>query len=209
MPRSPLVELRRVLRASSAADGLLPQFIADHLEEVADALGLDPARLAVLDLEQPEVRGRLRAAVARAESQAAASRLVEADRRRSQRGRSLIAAARWNGSVVELPLPELFAFVSSAGAAVLRFETPEYGVHVSRAVLARARLALGRLPDPTGYLDRSALHLRWRDGRGGLDLRCDPPAPRDELAFVVRFEPRVARPPVLLGQVLQDLGLTA
>ncbi len=209
MPRSPLVQLRHILRVSRSGDGLLSGFVADHAEDIAAALGTNTAALAALDLDAPEVRGRLTAAVTRATNQEAATRLVEADRRRHTRGRSLASAARWKGNVIELPLPELFALASSAIAPVLRLETPDFGVHLDRALLARTRAVLARLPSPTAHLDAAALHLRWRGERGGLDLRCNPPAPRDQPAFVVRLEPRVARQPVLLAEVLHDLGLTA
>ena len=209
VPRSGLASLERVFRASRAGDGLLAQFIVDHLEDVADALGVDRVRLSILDVERVEGRGRLRAAIDRARNQRAATHLVEAERRRAVRASALIQGARWAGGTVELPLAELFAFASSAMTPVVDFETPSFVVHVPRPLLVRARAAVARLPSPSSHLDPDGLHLRWRDGRGGLDLRCPPPAPRDEPAFVVRFEPRVARPPVLLGQVLHDLGLTA
>jgi len=208
--RSPLVHLRHILKVSRSGDGLLSGFVADHAEDIAAALGTNTAALAALDLDAPEVRGRLTAAVTRATNQDAATRRVEADRRRYTSGRSLCAAARWKGGVIELPLPELFALASSDIAPVLRLETADFGVHLDRARLVRTRAVLARLPYPTAHLDAAALHLRWRGGRGGLDLRCDPPAPRDQAAFVVRLEsPRVARPPVLLAEVLHDLGLTA
>lgn len=210
MPRSPFAGLRHVLRTSSAGDGLLPQFVADNLEAIAAVLNVDAGRLSALDLEQPEARGRLSAAATAAEKQRVASRSHDADRRRHERGRDLVMASRWMGDKLELPPSELFAFAASAIAPVLCFETGSFSVHVQRALLGRARTALSRLPDSAAFLDEHALHLRWRGGRGGLDLRCPPPAPRDQPAFPVRFEsPRAARPPVLLAEVLSDLGLTA
>lgn len=210
MRRSALSSLRHVLRISRCGDGLVPQHVAEHLDAIASLLNVDPARLAGLDLERPEVRGRLTAALERAENQQAANRLVEADRRRDERRRSLVAAARWSGDRLVLPPAELFALTAAAMAATLRFEAPGFAVHVDRALVARAGRAISRLPEPVADVDADALHLRWRGGRGGLDLRSPPPAPRDPPAFIVRFEsPRVARPPVILAEVLRDLGLTA
>lgn len=210
MSRSSLDAVVRAHRNSKPGDGLLAQALAARLEVLAPALGVDVAVLVALDVEQAEGRAQLAALLLRAKSRFDAQRATNAEHRRVASAESLIASARWVGDALELSPTDVFVVAVAATSRVLRFEASDFVVHVDRSLLVRARPILARLPEPTASLDAEALHLRWREGRGGLHLRCSPPAPRDEPAFTVRFEPpRVARAPVPLAEVLQDLGLTA
>jgi hypothetical protein len=67
----------------------------------------------------------------------------------------------------------------------------EHQVSVRRAVLSRARMALRPMPGVTATLDSAGLHLRWRGGRGGLDLfpQTLTPAERRESLHVVFSAP--------------------
>lgn len=209
-PRSALTELQRAFKASRAGDGLLSGVVTPRLDEIATLVGIDVGRLRQLDLERPEDRDVLAAALATARLADAAARSLAADGRHVERARSLAAAARWRSGVLELPLRELFALATSVAAPVICFEMPAFAVCVRRSLLVRARPVFGRLPNPSAHLDVAGLHLRWRNGRGELNLRCPAPRACDRAAFVVRLEAPPAAPvPVVLVEVLADLDLTA
>jgi hypothetical protein len=206
--RSGLDALARAQRVSSGGDGLLSQTLAGHLDEVAEQLRVDVSWLAALDVESTEQRKAFGRVLAEARARRVQERAAASLERRVGLANQLVAAAVWRADVIELSPSRLFTLASSARASVLSLETPTFAVHVSRPLLVRARPVLTKFNDLTASLDAEALHLRWRDGRGAFHHRCPPPAPRDEPAFAVRFDaPRVARPPVLLADVLRDLGL--
>lgn len=189
---------------------MLGDVVADHLDEIADLLGVEPAWLSSLNLEREDGREQLAPILAAARVRHSATRRDGDAARREGCAVQLTANARWVGDGLELSVARLFALASCARSRVVRFETTAFDVHVNRALIVRARPVLTRFSDLTASLDAEALHLRWREGRGAFHHRCPPPPPRDEPAFVVRFDcPRAARPPVLLAEVLRDLGLTA
>ena len=108
-------------------------------------------------------------------------------------------SARWREDALELDVRLLLGDLPGHPTArLVGFDAPGWQVAVPKAKLRQARSALGRLPGLQALVDAQGLHLRWHDGRGGLDLRPVPVDPRGvEPALVVRLpvqELQVARP---------------
>jgi hypothetical protein len=94
--------------------------------------------------------------------------------------------------------------------------TGVFDVAVLRVRLADARRVLvgASFSDLCVNVDEAGLHLRWKGGRGGLDLRGTyvTPIERDRVLRIVLDRPRHAPPVAVrrgsarLGEVLADLG---
>ena len=138
-------------------------------------------------------------------------------------------STEWIGSTAKLDARLLLGDLPGHPTAKLvGFEGLGWVIAVSKAKLREARGALGRMPGLQAFVDTDGLHLRWHDGKGGLDLHPQPIERRSsEPAVLVRLQPpeqavesRVATPHVRapttatarrgdawIGQVLVDLGL--
>lgn len=202
--------MERAARCSAPGDRLLDDVVVAYRHQLTLLLGVGDDGLRGFDMESPLGRAELLALVRSARARLATQRSTARRSRATEAARLLSATSRSNPGGIELDVERLFALVSSASAAVLRLEGVGIVVHVSRALLVRARPILERFEDLTASLDTQALHLRWRDGRGALHHRCPAPTRRDQPAFPVWLEStQVPRSPVLIAEVLHDLGLTA
>lgn len=138
--------------------------------------------------------------------------LVERDRRAEQAAARLIAASRTDGDRVVLDAGLLLGPVSAGPHDYLAFDLDAVRVAVPRRPMARGRVVLRGFLDLAAFVDASGLHLRWRAGRGGLNIRPQLPRRDDHLLLVDlrrRAPQRAPAPaaPVLLADVLADLGL--
>jgi hypothetical protein len=159
----PLTVLERALKLGEPAE------IRATLSLVRRPLGLDFNLETLSDTELGErlrsELGHLRQARRHARQQNAAAVAMAAAGR-------LIDTARIEGDVIHLDVGVLFggALLADRSRHFVALVAPGIDVIVSAAILRRAASVLGRYGDLRAYLTGFALHLRWRAGRGGLDL---------------------------------------
>ena len=95
--------------------------------------------------------------------------------------RRLVSEAIWKGSEwVHLdPALLLGTVLSDPACRYLAFCLGDRLVPVERRRLLAVRELAPELPGLSASVDRARLRFRWRDGRGGLDLRSPDPSWRD------------------------------
>lgn len=122
--------------------------------------------------------------------------------------REVRRSARWQGDHLALLPCALFQLISGMSRKkYVRFSGSNLDVAVARSVVARARSALRTFDDVSTFIDVCGLHFSWRGGHGGLNLRPQSSAHPDDTVLVHLPSPTTRRtPPVLLGEVLAELG---
>lgn len=144
----------------------------------------------------------------------------ERERRAMAAARELGLSARWLDVGAELdPRILLGELLVDGSKTWIGFLVDGAEVVVSRATLRRASIALRPFAQVRGFIDGQALRLRWRAGRGGLNLRARGSDVTDQ-ALVLRVvleRPRVqpvptvsprrscAKPPSWLADVIAQL----
>jgi hypothetical protein len=116
---------------------------------------------------------------------------------------------------VELDIVVLLGdLLADSGKKYIGIELDGARVLVLRHTLAAARACLRSHSDVTGYADEAGLHLSWRGGRGGLNLRSQQQERGAGVLLVDLRRPRfhIARertrePPAILSDILGELGL--
>lgn len=186
--------------------------LAAHLSAHPELL----ARLGIaVDLTKDDAELGLALAPAMGKYKGACSRaaLIERDRRAEHGAARLVASSRPDGDRVVVDAGLLLGAVSGGSHDYFAFELEAVRVAVPRRPVARGRVVLRGFLDLAAYVDATGLHLRWRAGRGGLNIRPQLPR-RDERILLVDLRrhaapQRAPRPaaPVLLADVLADLGL--
>lgn len=201
-------ELLRLYSLARSGEDNLGHFLRER-PELVHHLG------AALDLhrDDAEIALQLAPAVGRYKRRAGRAQAEERAERAARAVQQLVATARHRHELVELDADLLLADVlADASRKYISFEMPGARIPVYRHALAKARVPLRGFIDLAGYVDERGLHLRWRGGRGGLDFR---PQAEQRDAEVLHVDLRPAPPvrrmlprPVLLADVLADLGLT-
>lgn len=127
--------------------------------------------------------------------------------------RELASSARHRLDGVELEPALLFGeLLADSSKKYIAFELTGRRVSSPRHLLLRTRVALRPFLDVTAHIDERGLHLAWRHGRGGLNLR---PHPEERGAAVLVVDLRAPAPriskarrtgPVPIAEVLAGLG---
>lgn len=206
-PSDPLKELVRLYSLARHGEYNLAAHLVAYPELTADlGVPLDTTKDdAELGLELAPVVGKYKRACSRAA-------LAERDRRAEHGAAQLISTSRPDGERVVLGAGLLLGPASAGTHEYIAFELEAVRLAVPRRLLARARVVLRGLLDLAAYVDAAGLHLRWRGGRGGLNIRPQLPR-RDDHVLLVDLRRRAPQrapapaPPVLLAEVLADLGL--
>jgi hypothetical protein len=171
-PRSDL--LRQLVRLVSMADECstsLGPFFVEHAEGLAPLLGLNPAQvLAMAHLEDRFLTSQLAPFLtAQLEARQQEGRSRKEDEAR-QAARHLGELARWERERVFLELDLLLGEVLGTSAAYLVFAASSFEVALSRRKLMEVRSVFAHRTGVVLFVDAKGLHLRWRDGRGQLNL---------------------------------------
>ena len=173
------------------------------------------ARLGLVDLDRDDANLALQIApaIGRYKRRLALDQAGERGARAEKAARALVASARRRLDRVELdPAILLGDLLVDAEKKHIGFELPGVRVVMARQLLLRSRAALRPFPDVAACIDQTGLHLTWRTGRGGLNLR---PQLEERGAPILLVDLRaptgrtseVRRPgPVLLAEVLASLG---
>lgn len=113
--------------------------------------------------------------------------------------------------VVDTPLL-LGDLLADRSKKFIRFELNTTRIDISRLLLLRSRVVLRTFPETVSSLDHRGLHLAWRDGRGGLNIRHQV-VDRGDAVLQVDLRASSSRAmkkndigPVLLAEVLTSLG---
>lgn len=213
MPRQPsnaTKELLRLYALAAPGEYNLPKFLQEH-PELRSELGvaLDGERDdAGLALELAPVIGRLR-------QRAASVQAAERAERAEAAARRLSASAVHRDGRVEFDADVLLGdLLADSGRKYVGVELDGARVLVLRSTLAKARACLRIHLDLAGFADEAGLHLVWRAGRGGLNLRPQQQERGAGVLLVDLRRPRlhVARErtrqaPRILGDILGELGL--
>jgi uncharacterized protein DUF932 len=116
--------------------------------------------------------------------------------RPEQAAHLLVERAAWNGRSASLDLEVLFGpLLRDRKVRCIGFQFGTRVFWLPRALLARARRTLRRLGPTRAWLDDCGLHLRWREGAGGLNLHGLPAPPSRARVLRVVFESPTARVP--------------
>ncbi|AUX37629.1 MULTISPECIES: hypothetical protein [Sorangium] len=171
--RSGLAGLERVLRALEPGSHNIGDYIAEHDEELSVLLGVDTGELrglaGKLDEEAaPRVRALLqqRAEARTLRHQAARRDAVLAAAQR------LAMTAVWRESAALLDMSALLGdLLADVTIQHISLVSRVFAVHLPRKKLVEVADVLPRqFADLVSWVDRTGLHFRWRQGRGGLSL---------------------------------------
>lgn len=129
------------------------------------------------------------------------------DERVDRAVRRLVTTARYEDVQVRLEADVLLGDLLATGRKYICFDLQQARVVLPRQALLRARKALRPFPDVVAYVDERGLHLRWREGRGGLNF--PPQRQEQESTTLVDLRPHALpkTEPVRLAEILADLAL--
>lgn len=210
MPPRPSSEARELLTLYARA-GHGEHNIGAFLRERPDLV----ARLGLVDLDcdDADLALQLAPTIGRYKRRVAHEHAGERAARAERAARELAASARHRLERVELA-PEILLcdLLADGTKKYVGFELTGVRVVVPRQLLLRARAALRAFPNVAACIDEQGLHLTWRDGRGGLNLRPQLEE-RGSAILLVDLRARARRSwqaghpgPVLLAEVLANLG---
>lgn len=206
-PSSTTSEMLRLYSLAAHGEYNLARFFDEHPDLVAHLdVSIDLAR------DDVEIALQLAPVIGRHKKRALRLRAGEQAERTATAVRQLVATSHRHGDGIELDADVLLgALLADSSKKYISFELPGARVPVLRAALAKARVPLRTFIDVTAYVDGQGLHLRWRGGRGGLNLRARVEERGAEVLHVdLRPAPPVRRTlphPVHLADVLAELGL--
>lgn len=170
---SPLAELR-TLEKCRDTPGLRQLYLREG-DELARAVGVEPARLLQL-LERSDsdvLRGSAKVLdVAR--RRARQRKRDESVLRATQAAREIQRTARWREGAVHLDVHVVLGELLAAQNKHFCFSWETQEVLVERCRLTRLRALARRLDGLSAFVTERALCFRWRGGRGGLNLSCQP-----------------------------------
>jgi nitroreductase len=202
----PVRELALLARVPEPGSHNLGEFLANHADELAQALDADPHRLALARaLDDEELLPRIVQLLERARGRRA---LEDLDRRRE---RSIAAAirlgqtARWTDLGAELDVDLLLGDVlADRTRKWVSFEAEGMSVTIPRHLIAATVFVARQHLDLAAVVNGQGLHFCWRGGKGryrwrshslrpGLEAHVLTVALAPKVVRVVVPEPRVAR----------------
>ena len=210
MQRDPLRELAQLVRHAEPDGRNLGFFIAEHATELAHLLQSDESELLAAAHERDgalvdRLRVRLDLAL-QAERELRSTRALELE---AQAAWDLERTARWFELGVALDVDVLLGgLLANPARRTVTFELPQSAVQIPTAVLRRARLLRKTYLDLAAFVDEHGVHFRWKAGKGQINLRGRDERNADALVIPLR-PPRQERKPLLLGDVLAEMGFGA
>jgi hypothetical protein len=196
-----------------------PEQLAQQLVELAPALEIGREDVeALLAIDRERLASTLEDLIRRHRRGLADDR-AGANLERAFRAVETLGRLSVNERRTALDIRTLAELCRHPSALFLSFELwEEEPIVIARRALRSACAVLAPFDSVHSYLDHEALHFRWRDGGGGLDLRYRPQLSWDERRRVFRVpvgaSPVRALPPVArtsslawLVDVIAQLGL--
>jgi hypothetical protein len=198
--RSSIAELEKLVRFAEVGGTNLGEYLVRSGEGLAQQLGVDAEELrAVVHLPDEALARELQSRLERRAARRAATHADAVQRLAVAAAEQLAATARWKGDAavldVRVLLGELLVdttrsyFLFDATSFSSRFQ-----VALPRSRLANVARVLGGRPDLGAWVDEDGLHLRWNEGRGGLNFlsQCVPAQEMNNILCVNIPPPHVA-----------------
>ncbi len=209
MQRDVLRELAQLVRFYEADGHNIGPFVAEHACELAHLLSSHESELrdAIRENDGALV-DRLGARLAIAHETERQQRHERDVERAHRAARELGRTARWfeRGVVLDVDLV-LGDLLADNRCKFVRLHMLSFIVRIPTEHLRRARL-LRTYIDLVCYLDARGIHLRWKAGRGQLNLHSVKADAHTVDALVIDLPPR-ERGPALVADVLATMGFGA
>ena len=218
--RSGIAVLQKLVAAAEPGTNNIGQYLAARAHVLAPELAVPVATLVAAALvTDEEIAPQLEALLRQRVEQSRTTRQVSAVERASTAASRISRSAIWERNLVRIdPALLLGDLLADTNHKYVAFSFDEHDITIDRAKLVDvSRVITSKTyPDRSAYLDASGLHLRWKSGRGGLNLVTQIPGvlERDRVLHVVLERPAVAMPIVpvrrggaWLGDILGEMGL--
>jgi hypothetical protein len=217
--RSELAVLQKLVAAPEPGTNNIGTYLSSRAAMLAPALGVPVTSLeAAAHVPDEEIAPQLQALLRQRLDRNKNTRQLGTIERAAMAAVRLSRTARWERNIVVLD-PDLLLgdLVVDTSKKYVAFSFSEHDLTLERAKLADVARVITQktYPDRSAFLDARGLHLRWKGGRGGLDLVTQVPHvfDRDRILTVVIDRPvclplaPVRRGGARLGDILGDLGL--
>jgi hypothetical protein len=188
-----LVALRKFILMNRDPENVaqIRSYIEEHVVELARDLGVSTETITNLLASVSDdsvLATKMLGAVKKAQASQRANKKEGRARAAQAAAERLASRAVFDGDRVHLDLPALLSSALTKRDDLIVFTTEDFTTSISMAPLFD--LARLRRRDVTGFVDAEGLHVQWRNGRGGLNLRpkADPRAGR----IVLSLSPKTA-----------------
>ena len=218
--RSGLALLAKVVAAAEPGTRNIGHYLAARAMVLAPELAVPVATLeAAAYVDDAELAPHLEAMLRQREVISRRARTNTTAERASTAATRISRSATWEKNLVRIdPALLLGDLLADTSNKYVAFSFDEHDITIDRAKLVDVSRVLTSktYPDRSAYLDARGLHLRWKSGRGGLNLVTQIPGvlERDHVLHVVLERPAVAMPIVpvrrggaWLGDILGEMGL--
>jgi hypothetical protein len=171
--RDPVRELALLARVPEPGSNNLGEFVANHADELAQALDADPHKLALARaLDDEELLPRIVQLLERARRRRVRDDLARRCERSIAAAIRLGQTARWTELGVELDVDLLLGEVlADRMRKWVLFEGEGLSVAVPQHLIAASRFVGRQHLDLGAYADERGLHFRWRGGQGRYNWR--------------------------------------
>jgi hypothetical protein len=205
-------ELAQLVRHAEPDGGNIGPFVAEHARELAHLLRSDERELQAAAHERDDalvdcLRVRLELAL-ELEREERVKHCIE---RAHHAARELARTARWFELGIVLDVDVVLGdLLADPKTRFISFALPDRNVVVPTALVRRARPLRRVYLDLACFVDERGIRLRWKGGRGQLNVyAAEPSAQTEHNVLDVALPPRVERRPALLGDVLAGIGFGA
>ena len=207
-----LRELAQLVRYAEPDGTNIGSFVAERASELAHLLHSDEGELRGASHERDAALvDRLRVRVDLALERERESRTEHELERSHHAARDLARSARWFELGVVLDVDVVLGdLLAHPKAKAISFAFAGADIVVPTGLLRRARPLRRVYLDLACFVDERGIHLRWKGGRGQLNVYAvEPNAHAEQNALLVDLPARAERRPALLGDVLADIGFGA
>lgn len=175
-PRSSLAELEKLVQFAEVGGTNLGEYLASGGEELAQKLGAEAEDLrGLVHLPDDALAQELRPYFERRAEQRALAHAAAVERLALAAADQLASTAIWRNDAAVLDVRVLLGelLVDTSRKHVLLDATgfwSRFQVIVPRSRLVDTAKVLGGRPDLGAWVNENGLHLRWNQGRGGLNF---------------------------------------
>ena len=197
--RSGLALLAKVVAAAEPGTRNIGHYLAARAMVLAPELAVPVATLeAAAYVDDAELAPHLEAMLRQREEISRRARTNTTAERASTAATRISRSATWEKDLVRIdPALLLGDLLADTSNKYVAFSFDEHDITIDRAKLGDVSRIISSktYPDRSAYLDASGLHLRWKSGRGGLNLVTQIPGvlERDRVLHVVLERPAAVR----------------
>jgi hypothetical protein len=221
-PRSSLAELEKLVCYAEVGGTNIGEYLASCGEELAPRLGAEAEDLrALVHLPDEALAQQLRPHFERRAEHRAAIHADAVQRLALAAAQQLAVTAVWRDGAAVLDVRVLLGeLLVDTTQKYIRLDATSFSsrfqVSLPRSLLVNVAKEVGARPDPGAWVDEAGLHLRWKEGLGGLNFipQCVPACDRANVLcvnipppFVERPRPRLWAARAWFSEVLADVAL--